>query len=367
MGFLGFLVTVAFLPIPGGFTNLRFAAVAFGASLLWYFRPGRLVLAHVIGAVFLAACALSLGWTFSIWDGVFRFAFIGALGLAFCAGAGTQETIRPLFVGAGIGIAVNSVLAIGQYFDAWMITPQATMPAGLFFNKNILGETAALVLVGLVGYRVWWLIIPVLPSVILTGARGSLFALAASGILLIWRDKRLGYVKYISVLAAVAVGVHVMNTSDTFIQRLQIWHDTWDGLTFWGRGIGSFWAAYPEHASRIDPLALRAETAHNDLLQMLFEVGVLPTLVFVTFVASAMRGPLRTEHYVLTAFIVEGLVGFPLSMPATGCIAAISLGHICRYQPDLHVQLADLRRLALRALGRRTDAAGKPAAAAARR
>ena len=66
----GFLLTVLYVPgIAGAATTPRWAVL--GIVLPWFlFKPGRLTIVHVWGALFCLWAALSLTWTPNYWDGL---------------------------------------------------------------------------------------------------------------------------------------------------------------------------------------------------------------------------------------------------------------------------------------------------------
>lgn len=344
-----FLASILIVPgFVGLATSPRWTLLAAVVPFIWYFTPGRLTVGHLLGALLLTWCTFTLAWTFSFNLALYEFGKMGLLGLLFCIGAGQQD-LKSIYIAAALGATVNSVLIVGQYFfpdfllfvlhpvkDGVIIDipvhmrdfiPQATMPAGTFYNKNFAAEFAALALVGILGVPRWrWLALGVLPGVMLCQSRTALLGLGAAMVLLIWQKN-----KSVAALLGVMLSgtaAYIAATGYTLAQRFQLWHDTIAGMTFWGRGIGSFWSTYPEHATQIDGLALRPSEAHNDLLQAVYELGP-GSLVLVALLAFAWRGPKRTEHYVLLVFLVEGLAGFPLHMPATAMLAALVVGCLC--------------------------------------
>jgi hypothetical protein len=74
------------------------------------------------------------------------------------------------------------------------------------------------------------------------------------------------------------------------------------------------------------PRLLTFPEAHNDTLQMVYELGP-GALFFLGLEAYALYLARETERLVLIAFFVEGLTEFPLYMPVTGLIAALAIGH----------------------------------------
>lgn len=322
-----FGLVVLFIPgLPSAATTPRWVFIAIVTPLLLIrAAPTVVTVGHALGAAFLAWGALSLLWAFNVQDGLHDLWKFVVLGIVFWLGS-AQNNLRAVLVGMGLGLAVNSAVVVAQFYG-WGVLPQTAAPGGLFFNKNFGGELAAMVLAGLVAERLWWLVPGLLPTIVLCQSRGGMIALGVAAIAALWHcQRRLAVLVAASV---VALGGYLWFTADSAAQRRQLWLDIWDGMQFWGKGIGAFFLSFPEHATRIDALALRPSQAHNDMLQLTYELG--PGALFAAgLLVFALRGARNTAYYVLIVFLVEGLVGFPLYMPATAFLAAFVLGQLCR-------------------------------------
>jgi hypothetical protein len=328
-----FLVAILILPgIPELATAPRWCLLAAVVPFVWYFNPGSRTRGHALGFLFLAWCALSLVWTFNFYDGLLQAGKFVLLGLLFCVGAARRD-LNAVWVAAALGAGVNSAIMIAQTLG-WDGLPQVTLPAGTFYNKNFAAEFCALALVGAARWP--WLALIAAPGAVLGQSKTVFLALGCALILLIWQKNKVAAAFFGVVLSAFGA----IFGGYTFIQRTQMWEDTMAGVTFWGRGIGSFWVAYPEYAKQIDSLALRPTEAHNDMLQLLYELGP-GSLVLVALLAFALRGPLTREHYVTVAFLVIGLAAFPLYMPATAMLAALAVGHLCRDRVELRSSVVE--------------------------
>jgi hypothetical protein len=96
-------------------------------------------------------------------------------------------------------------------------------------------------------------------------------------------------------------------------------------MNWFGHGIGSFYIDFPFFQE--GGFARRFDHAHNDLLELGYEFGVLALLPVVLWLfAVAHYSPISA---VLAVFAVEGCFGFPLFLPVTGALGAISAGHLC--------------------------------------
>ena len=111
--------------------------------------------------------------------------------------------------------------------------------------------------------------------------------------------------------------------------RLDMWHDTLAGLTTWGNGIGSFYSAFPKYATLTSDLYQPAH-AHNDLLELAFELGIIPAVVAALLVlALAWRANFK-EQMLLIALGIMSMVGFPLHSPSTVFVFGIVAGCTAR-------------------------------------
>ncbi len=338
MNVLAFLATILFIPgIPAPATTPRWALLMLVIPILWYRHPNRITVGHLLGACFLAWAALSLSWTFNGYDGAKAALALGLLALIFCA---APLSLRAIYKAMAIGLAINSAVVISQVYG-WDALSQSAIPGGLFFNKNFGGELSAMVLAGVVMSRLWGAIPGILPTLILSQCRGAWMALGIAAIVLIYQYNRLAAAVLLSLAGLAGLGLWMRDVSTA--QRAELWLDTWDGFRFWGRGLGSFYTTFPEHASRLDPLLWRPSTAHSDLINLTYELG--PGVLFLLgLLVYALRArPLRAEHYVLIVFLVEGLVGFPLYIPATAFLAVLVLGSLCRDRPEFSFALARSR------------------------
>ena len=335
MPVLAFLTSILFIPgIPSPATTPRWALLMLVIPLLWYRSPGRITAGHLLGACFLAWAALSLTWTFNLYDGARGALLLGLLALIFCA---APLSLRRVYGAMAIGLTLNSAVVIAQIYG-WDVLSQGAVPGGLFFNKNFGGELAAMVFAGAVATRLWWAIPGLLPTLALSECRGAWVALGVAGIILIWQRNKLAATVLTAAIALAATRVWL--TYPSTAQRVDLWLDTWDGFNFWGKGLGSFFTTFPEYASRIDPMRWRPSTAHADLINLTYELGPGVLLLLGLLVYALRTRPIRAEHYVLIVFLTEGLVGFPLYVPATAFLAALVLGSLCRDRPELRPALA---------------------------
>lgn len=357
-GVFSFVLTIAFVPWWSGPSNSpRWALIAL-ASLAAFWCAVRPKTEHWLGAAWLAWAALSLLWSMGPYEGAEQLARLWFLAGIFVIGAALPD-LRPVIVGLGLGFCVNSALAVAQMFGFAGI-PSLGGIAGLFARNNYLGEPAALVLVALVPLalaepRLWWLAAGVAPSVVLSGSRGAWLAIAVAATAWIWTRSKLaaiilvmavgltGFLAFERGLAGPAITRQFWSSTE---ERLLIWRSTAEGLTFTGSGLGSFRARFPSHAPDFNFIETRPGHAHNDFLEMVYELGP-GALLYVAMLLLLLCGPLGAEKLVLIAFMAEGSFGFPLHFPVTAAFAALAAGRLSRLRQPLRCG-AHLRRAAIR-------------------
>lgn len=294
---VAFLMPLAFVPYWAGAANSPRWALA---SVSLYFTPW-------LALPFLAFCAYRLGLdNFAHWA-----ILCGALGW----GIRTHDPRSAVFCFCA-GIGFNSALAIGQWFG-YSGVPALNSPAGLFVNKNTLGEAALLgaaaaaVLLPKKSAIVAALICS--PAIILTQSRAVWIA-ALAGLLCLcslrWR------LALVCCCLAGLLGVYLAGFQfdvDTLGQRIMLWR--WAVERFTWLGAGDFdWST----------VAHREPNAHNDFLQMVYQFGImaLVPLGVLGFAASASRAaPFFAAAAVIATF------AFPLENPASAWFIAFISGH----------------------------------------
>jgi len=342
---LGFLATSLYWPgVAGAATTPRWGAMLLIVPLL--IRDVKASPAHWWGVAFLVLALVSVAWTpdpLNAGNQMFMLLLWLAL---FCLGSQSDD-LRPFYIGCIAGLAISSMIALWQFMGWHPVRERyvGALPSGLFINGNYLAEAAGLAMVAAVSERMWWALPVLAPSLLLPQARGALVAVAAALAAYFWCRSRTISVVLLTVIA-VAGGWVLIHPDPAWAERLDIWRSTVAGLTFWGHGLGSFWALYPALDLRVAPGAL-PDHAHNEFLQTAFELGV-PGLVLALAFCVTLAGPIDTSRLVLIALAVESCFAFPLRLPATVAIGLLAAGHAVR---DRYV-LRDLVvrwRMALRA------------------
>lgn len=328
MGALFFLVVVACVPfMPAGATVPRWAILSIAAAVLMFRINISWVGGAVIGYLIIMAYVAPSGYdaAYILW----HFLIVAVL-----FGYFVTRSIKGAMVGAALGFWVNSAVVLAQYYLDWQKIPQIIPNGGLFFNHFMASEAAAIVLAVIAGYRLWWLIPGILPTLVL-GARHSMFALAVCAGVALWRYSR--FAAMMATLGVLLFVVAVMKgegghsiiraywglVPPDFLQRAGVWLDTIPQLRPWGHGLGSFIANYPAFQRHSIGLQLRFENTHNDYLQILYELGAGGAALIAVLAGRMITAPPSPAWYGMIVFAVEASFGFPLYEPASAALAAI--------------------------------------------
>lgn len=275
------------------------------------------------------------------------------MAMAFEIGRRTPDP-RWLYTGFAAGVAVSLPFLLAQV-AGFQPVASASAPAGLFVNRNFLAEAALLAFVAVAAQRQWWLAAAMALCAALPMSRGVWMAgVICAAVWLWWRRPTWAIgltVAGIAVAAALMASGYRLNSVE---QRSIIWQATVAGTTWLGNGLGSFRVLYPRTAQIDDTYVERPDHAHGDLLEVAFETGLPGVVLFLGFAAALWGVAKPREQFILSAVLLEGLVSFPLHMPATAFFAAFAAGHAARGRHGLRDVLAGWRsalqlRLPLRA------------------
>lgn len=278
--------------------------------------------------LFLAWAILALAWAPVLVQGVYDVWRIGLLSAAFLLG--TSREPRGLFIGMALGMWVSCAVSVAQWLGHSPVVFAANLPfvpAGLFFNPDIMGEVACLISIYLIIEGMWWPLVGVLPCLAMSESRVALCAFTATLAIFLWRRLR-WYGLAITTITFLVLGTGLWLSNKTLslslTPRIALWEDTLDGLTLWGRGPGSFMITYPIFAARTDTMDTRPENAHNDYLELWYQYGpgsliIVPVLATAIFSGSA-------EGFVVLGFALIALLSFPAAMSVEGFIGAYCMG-----------------------------------------
>ncbi|HEV2225097.1 MAG TPA: hypothetical protein VGR84_19045, partial [Candidatus Acidoferrales bacterium] len=232
------------------------------------------------------------------------------------AGAG-EESLDGFMIGLAVGLLPSAALCLPQIIG-WSPLPAGIEPSGLFYNRDILGELSAPVFVWFMLRRSWLTLIPAVP-LLLCSSRVSW--VAASLGLIFALPGRVRKILGIAAMASVVAAVSVLWSERlrTVNERLMIWKITLRHVTISGHGIGSFDAVFPMFV-----------TAHSDVLQAVFELGIGAAFLLALGIFLCLRETDRVVRGTFVASAVEVLVSFPLHLPANGFLVAVVAGHLAR-------------------------------------
>lgn len=330
MFLLGLLLAICFWPGQSGAAEASRWALLFVAVpiSLWFVRIKSTPI-HWLGCAVLLWSVASLIWAPVRYDGAAELMQMAVMAGAFLVGHSLDD-LGPFYRGLGYGLCVSSFLAIVQALGYHPITDLGGYSAGLFVNSSILGEITVAAIVVLACGRNWWLVAALFSALVLSQCRSALLAIGVCCIAMAWERWRWRAVAAVPLISAALFFVSPRwLQSDTLNQRLMLWCDTLDGLTFWGHGIGSFYSVYPAFEVRMNQLYQPAH-AHNDLLEFAFELGMPAAIVLCIICGLVLFGARRRERLGLLAVLVTSLFGFPLHAPSTVFLFGIMAGCAAR-------------------------------------
>lgn len=282
---------------------------------------------HILGLTFYAWCALTILWSPNLPDALGSLILLTIGAAAFALGA-RLHTLRQIVIGTALGLTISSLIVWTPLKE--IIPHQYVLidTEGLFGNHNMLAEAAAVVIVGCIGYRLWWLIPGVVPALYHPPywSRGAYVAIAAALLTFLWsRSRRLTILLgLLSICAAVTL---TMLRFGSVSQRLQIYQDTLSGLSLFGHGLGSFRHLFPYLTSHFDGTIEVVDHPHNEALEIWFETGAIGLFVFAAWIATAIRSADDVTRGIIVCWLMVGMFAFPSHIPFTLFMAALALGH----------------------------------------
>lgn len=317
--FVAFGVSIAFWPgLAGAATSPRWAIAALSLwAMEWYCLP------------FVALCFCVLSFDAAVHWAIVSAAFSWGIRLARTktlglgnAGCRSLSDGRSAFdrviLWTSWGVAVSGIAVIAQVLG-WTGVDQAVAPAGLFVNKNLLGEAACLALIATLTFKPsgpkWAANINITlisTAIVLTQSR-SVWCGTLMGLFLL-SSSRLRYWGLVT-LPFLALSVWWLGYLDgeTLSQRFAFWYEAVPRLALFGNG------SYDELFN-----FGRATQLHNDWLQLVYELGLFGLIPLAVVLAACWNS--QAVPFV-AALLIIGFFGFPLQMPATAWFAAFVIGH----------------------------------------
>lgn len=334
---LGIAIMIAYIPGVIGFVSITSWAV------MWLFMPIfilrckiEITFIRILGIMFLSYSALSLLWSP---HGMLELMQLLALASVFVWGS-TLKDLKSVTIGLSIGMAFSSALAIFQFFGFNDFVYSGTSrPSGLFFNSNIFAEISGMLLLMILINKLWWYIPVTLPGLMFS-SRAVILGLGFSLAVLVWTKSKvlsiltlivswiIAYLITFPSVVNVSPASIGSNTTVSIFQRFYVWQDMISGFTIFGNGIGSFVYKFPEYNKHIDGSTILVEYAHNDLLQLIFELGIgaIPLLIIVALLLMVKNDYKSAFIF----FIIIGIFGFPLHMPVTAFMLALVAAQLAK-------------------------------------
>lgn len=334
LGILSFLVATAYLPgLSGGAVTPKWVVIAIGPWLL--IGAPRFNRAVIPFIVFLCWSLCTMIWSPQLGDAIGALIVLWCGFGVFCLGASSKD-LTPAYVGFALGIIIAS------YFGWFGI------------NQDIKGEAAAAVIIALI-YSGIWLPVPFLGMMIWQShSRGAILGLLLVVLALTWqRSWKSGLGLTIVGFVGGLILLRYSNVSGV-LERVQIWTDTIAGINWFGHGLGSFWEQFPLAGGQTDVLFLtRPDHAHNDLLEITFEQGIIGGLLAVLIgIVLFLKSVDTIEQCVIIAILGMGLTGFPLHVPTTFYLGMLAMGRICGrdniFYPDFIRRISSLAKWKIR-------------------
>lgn len=330
MFLLGLIVAVCYIPgwtgasIP---TQWAILSIALPFSL-WTAAPFTSV--HKLGLLFIGWAFLTATWAHNPGTSVLGLWYLLIWALAFWLGT-TLPSLRMLWSGLAYGVTIASFVAMFQALGWHAIITMPDQVGGLYYNSTVLGAVCALVLVICLCHHLWWHTPFLLGGMLLSESRGAVFILGV-GIL--------ARLHWLLALAAALCGFAFIahSTSNSDLQRLEIWGVALSHLNFWGWGPDSFndiFAVLPRRPS-MAPSLFHLEFAHNDYLQLWFEYGAY-SVAPIAILALALTRTQHRDHPILVAWATLALFFFPLYAPLLAFIGCVCAGHLLRGYDPLRV------------------------------
>lgn len=264
-----------------------------------------------------AWAALSLTWAPNLDTAIYGLWVMCIWAMSFWLGT-TLLSLEGLWRGLAIGMSISSAVAVAQWLG-WSAIP-SDGNAGLLYNTTLQGLCIAIVMLGLWVNGLIAYIPALLPGLILANSRGAYVVLAA-GVL-----AQFGKFQAIAIMLSLAVIYVFTFYGPSDVERLQIWLVSGLGISWHGMGVGTFEAVFYHDFAGIKH---RPGHAHNDYLQLWFELGIGSLGVYFVLGCAAWR---RSRcRAVIVALLVCSTFYFPLYAPIPGFVAFLLAGHSLRY------------------------------------
>lgn len=356
----GFLLAICFDPhLWTAATQPRWALLAVALPLLCAFSsPNHFELSKLLGLLFIAWASLSLIWTANILDGFGELIWILIIAQAYIYG-NRLFSLASIFTGLALGITVSSaILIIPALRDLFVNSIVLVYPHGLWGNRNMMGEIAVLTLLGCLVYQRYWYIPGLLPAIFFykpeimsgTPSRGALLALVAGIGTWLWSRSKWQACVFAGIVFVGGAAFVALDHShgSAANERLQVWEAVYSGTNLAGRGLGSLYTLAPYLSPIWDTAERRIDHAHNEFIEILFELGIFGATLYVAIIAIALRSASDSCRVILVGFLVISMFAFPWHIPANAFVGGLVMGHAIRGRQSLRDDYAHWRILLCR-------------------
>ena len=315
--FLGF--SLAFGNIfehPASTPKWAFASLVLPILLIWL-KPKQTTLWGI--------CFLAWAVIFSTPEQAWRYAI---LAMAFAVGTAVED-YRWGAAGMALGIAVSGVILVAQHLG-WDLLLAPDDPGALFFGGTFLGDAAAITAASLIPILGWW-VVPVGGVIaLLSASKSGLFALYGCTLIYTYPRK----IFWVLVLLLIPLAYLGFTYTNSLQVRIPLWVNSLLLIDLFGNE--SFRAIYPTVHDKILPTdkgifsaLVRPQTAHNDIITLLVELGPVGVFLFLGLM-------FQVRHYAIWAFLLVGIFSFPLYVPIAVYVAFVA-GNVSRTRPSLRL------------------------------
>lgn len=280
--------------------------------------------ATISGLGFVGWAGLSLLWSPTPWEGG---ALLALLVCGWAVGQWAQD-LRRLWVGLCAAASLNLLFAFLE-FALWWDGGDFRW-YGLAGSSGRLGAVMAMGFAAALAYRIWWFLPIGAVGLLYASSRGALAAAGIATMIYLWRSHR-ATAMCLALLSILAGLVLRDDAGASLIGRLGIWQDAINHLTLWGHGLGSFAAEYASWPRHTAPVGQLSGHAYNDILELIFDLGVGSAFAWACIVAAFERhGP---DRLICVTFAILGLAYFPLWV--VGPAFTMSLAHLANHGAKL--------------------------------
>jgi len=222
------------------------------------------------------------------------------------------------YYGLGMIGLLSVFFAVLQVYGLYFWPTLSDQRSGLFYNPVVQGGFLGLLIVAMVRIGCFWMVPFLALGLYINPNRGGWVA-AAIGLLATWVRKPM------IIATMVMLGAFYLTQSPRLSdqERLNVWQAGWVNLTWLGHG----WGSYADVWIVRDGFGFQAVHAHNDYLELVFELGIRSIPVFFLLLYALLQTS-APDWPILVAFCTLATFSMPTFLPATASIGAIAFASI---------------------------------------